>query len=141
MRNQGSGLVSRPAFLGSPEEDRHGHANDLMALHHQEALGHESKRARHGPNHRCVIARRVRARVSDDHTGVVNTHGELLPPARATASMVRSGPVSLAGNRQASAVDEEMKACAPWTTTVTGVTFSSTPVGTGGRRGDASEHA
>ena len=28
--------------------------------------------------------------------------------------MFRSGPFTLAGNRQASAVDDEMKACAPW---------------------------
>ncbi len=28
--------------------------------------------------------------------------------------MARSGPVTLAGNRQASAVDDAMKACAPW---------------------------
>ena len=63
---------------------------------------------------RRVIDRRVRERVSDDHTGVINTHMEFLPPARATASMFRSGPFTLAGNRQASAVDDEMKACAPW---------------------------
>ena len=63
---------------------------------------------------RRVIARRVRARVSDDHTGVINTHRECLPPARAPASMFRRGPFTRAGNRQASAVDEEMKACAPW---------------------------
>ena len=63
---------------------------------------------------RRVIARRGRARVRDDHTGVINTHRECLPPARATASMFRSGPFTRAGNRQASAVDDEMKACAPW---------------------------
>ena len=63
---------------------------------------------------RRVIARRVRERVSDDHTGVINTHMECLPPARATASLLRSGPFTRAGNRQTSAVDEEMKACAPW---------------------------
>ena len=39
---------------------------------------------------------------------------EFLPPARATASMFRSGPFTRAGNRPASAVDDEMKACAPW---------------------------
>ena len=58
---------------------------------------------------RRVIDRRVRERVRDDHTGVINTHMECLPPARATASMLRSGPFTRTGNRQASAVDEEMK--------------------------------
>ena len=43
-----------------------------------------------------------------------NFRRAFLPPARATASMFRSGPFTRAGNRQASAVDDEMKACAPW---------------------------
>ena len=38
---------------------------------------------------------------------------ECLPPARATASMLRSGPFTRAGHRQASTVDDEMKAGAP----------------------------
>ena len=39
---------------------------------------------------------------------------EFLPPARAASSMFRSRPFTLANNRQARAVDDEMKACAPW---------------------------
>ncbi len=39
---------------------------------------------------------------------------EFLPPARATASMLRSRPFTLADNRQARAVDDEMQACARW---------------------------
>ena len=63
-----------------------------------------------------VVASSTVASVSacDDHTGVINTHMEFLPPARATTSMLRSGPFTRAGHRQASAVDAEMKACAPW---------------------------
>ena len=60
-----------------------------------------------------VVASSPVASVSDDHPGVINTHMECLPPARATASMFRSGSFTRAGNRQASAVDDEMKACAP----------------------------
>ena len=67
---------------------------------------------------RRVIARRVRERVSDDHPGVINTHMECLPPARATASMFRRGPFTRAGNRQASAVDDERKAGAGCVATV-----------------------
>ena len=52
--------------------------------------------------------------MSDDHAGLIDTHMELLPPARATVSMFRSSPFALADNRQARAVDDEMKACAPW---------------------------
>jgi len=48
---------------------------------------------------RRVIDRRLCERVRDDHTGVINTHMEFLPPARATASMFRSRPFTLASNR------------------------------------------
>ena len=57
--------------------------------------------------------RRVREGVRDDHTGLINTQMEFLPPKPATASMFRRGPFTLAGNRQARAVDDEMKACPP----------------------------
>ena len=71
----------------------------------------------------CVVNARLRQAGEDavrrappcvvSHVGF-SVHREFLPPARATASMLRSGPFTRAGNRQASAVDEEMKAGAPW---------------------------
>ncbi len=55
-----------------------------------------------------------RERVRDDHTGVIDPHMEFLPAARATASMFRRRPFTLADNRQARAVDDEMKAGVLW---------------------------
>ena len=62
---------------------------------------------------RRVIDRRVRERMSDDHTGWIDTQMEFLPPARAPASMFRRRPFTLADDRQARAVDDELKAGAP----------------------------
>jgi hypothetical protein len=63
---------------------------------------------------RRVIDRRVGERISDDRAGLIDTHMEFLPPARATAPVFRSSPFTLADNRQTRAVDDEMKACARW---------------------------
>ncbi len=70
---EGTALLAREIFRSgsfSAGAARHRISFNERTGAEQAALGHESKRARHGPNHRCVIDRRVRARVSDDHTGV-----------------------------------------------------------------------
>ena len=52
--------------------------------------------------------------MSDDHAGVIDTHMEFFPPARATAPVFRSSPFTLADDRQTRAVDDEIEACARW---------------------------
>ena len=52
--------------------------------------------------------------MSDDHAGLIDAHMELLPPARATTSVFRRSPFTLAHNRETCAVDDEMEACATW---------------------------
>ena len=63
---------------------------------------------------RRVINRRVRERPGNDHTGSIDPHMELLPAAFAWSTVFCRGPFTLPHNRQAGAVDDEMKACAPW---------------------------
>jgi hypothetical protein len=62
---------------------------------------------------RRVIDRRLGERVREDHTGLNDAHMQLLSASRATASMFRHCPFTLSENRQASAVDDEMKTGAP----------------------------
>ncbi len=69
-----------------------------------------SPRARSASGH----PRRLGRRNHDGHTRLIDTHMELFPPARATASIFRSSPFALADSRQARAVDEEMQAGPAW---------------------------
>ena len=52
--------------------------------------------------------------VRDDHAGRVDTQVELLPATAAATSMLRRSPCTLADARQATAVDDEVKARARW---------------------------
>ena len=58
---------------------------------------------------RGVIGRRLGQRLGNDHAGSVDTEMELLPASLAASPVFRRGPFALADDRQARAVDDEMK--------------------------------
>ena len=74
-----------------------GHARDVAGdARHQTDAG------------RGVIRGRLRARLSDDDTGAVDTEMQLLPAPLPAAAVFGGGPFALAEARQARAVDDEM---------------------------------
>ena len=60
-----------------------------------------------------VIHRGIGQRLSDDHSRLVDSQMKLLPPTPPASSVFRRRPLTLADQRQASAVDEEVQGGAP----------------------------
>ena len=60
-----------------------------------------------------VIHRGIGQRLSDDHSRVVDSQMQLLPPTPPASSVFRRRPLTLADHRPASAVDEEVQGGAP----------------------------
>ena len=72
-------------------------------------------------NARCrVVDARLRQGPGDDHTQPVDTEMQLLPASPPPSSMLRRGPFTLAHDREARAVDNEIQSgtktglCAVW---------------------------
>ena len=60
-----------------------------------------------------VIHREIGQRLSDDHSRVVDSQMKRLPPTPPASSVFRRRPLTLADQRQASAVDDEVQGGAP----------------------------